>query len=169
MLTGTAANDTATLSLIGSGFKYIVGKRLWLAARLSVVTTVAKTGIFFGLATAATADPVTTPGADQIGLTKTLTGTTFSLAAIAAAAGTTTKSAVTGTIVAGTKTELMILIDALGNIHFYQDGTETVAALIAVADANIPAVNLTPHIEAKAQDGNAQGLDIDWLLCMQER
>ena len=164
-----SCNPTLALgsATVGMNFLYAVGKRLWLSARVKL-GTVATTEVFLGFGTADTSPCVTgTLPSDGIFFHKASTDTKISFQARQNGTGTD-KAAIGATLVDATYTTLGLHVDALGNVHCYQDGAELTASMIAVGNANIPDAGADTMQFMVGILGASMTMGIDWLLIAQE-
>lgn len=165
------AGGVATLQLgsasVGMCFRYVVGKQLWMFARVKLLT-VATTEVFLGYGTADTSPCVTgTLPSDGIFFHKASTATKISFQARQDGTGTD-KANIGTTLVDATYTILGFYVDSLGNINPSQDQVDLSGSQIAVANANIPDAAGDVMQFMVGILGNAMSMTIDWLLLAQE-
>lgn len=150
-------------------FRYSVGKRLWVAARLKM-GTVTSTEAFFGLGTADTEPTVTnTLPADGIFFEKAAAATTWDFHA--RQDGTSTeRTGIGSTLVDDTHSIVGFQVDVQGNILPFHVNVLTglTASRINVGDANIPDAAGDTLTFMVALRGASQTITLDWLLLAQE-
>lgn len=164
-----SANPTLALgsATVGMNFRYVVGKQLWLGARLKL-GTVATTEVFLGLGTADTSPTVTgTLPADGIFFHKASTATRLSFQARKDGTGTD-RANVTGVLTNATYTDVEFYVDPNGNIHAYQAGVELPAAIIRAGTANIPSGAADTLQLLIGILGASMTMGLDWLYVAQE-
>ena len=164
-----SCNPTLALgsATVGMNFVYSVGKKLWMFARVKLVT-VATTEVFLGFGTADTSPCVTgTQPSDGIFFHKASTDTKISFDA--RQNGTSTSKAAIGTtLVDDTYTILGFYVDSLGNINPSQDQVDLSGSQIAVGNANIPDAGADTMQFMVGILGASMTMTIDWLLLAQE-
>lgn len=165
------ANCDPTLQLgaiaTGASFGYVVGKRMWVFARLKMLT-VASTEFFFGLGTPDT-EPTVTNGfpSDGIFFHKASADTKLSFDARKDGVSTS-KATISGTLVDATYTTIGFAVDVAGNIIPYQDGSGIAAGVVAVSTANIPSATVDVLQFMLGFRGASQVVTLDWLAIGQE-
>lgn len=164
------ADPTLQLGAIATGtpFLYRVGKRMWCFARLKI-GTIASTEFFFGLGTPDTEPTVTnTHPSDGLFFAKAAAATKLDF--VARKDGTsTTKSAVSNTLVDATYVVIGFMVDLSGNVFAYQDGRVLPLGNVAAGTANLPVGAADVLQFMLGFRGASQTVTLDWLLLAQDR
>lgn len=169
--TGSSDNDLENLQLQGESFKYILGKRLWCAARLAV--TDADDGeAWFGLATADTS--LIAGVVDGIYFSKTETGTDFTF--------NLTQDSVTTSAACGltlTDSGFVVLgfaVDTGGVITMFAEddatagsATLTGGTVMDLSDDVPTDEELTLGFAIQTGAASSKSLLVDWVVVAQER
>lgn len=150
----------------GAFFRYAKGRRIAAFARLALASDVVTTEFFFGLGTPDTQPTVTnTLPSDGIFLEKGGSGTVLDFHARKDGISTERTGIVTGLTIS-VFAEIGLLVDALGNIHAYQDGVRKDTILAGTANIPSAAADILQFIIG-ARLASAL-VDIDWLLLYQD-
>jgi len=173
--TDTAENDCSVLQHVGETWKYVVGKRLWCFARLSI-SDPADDEAFFGLASVA-AEAVDTMAEvlaldDGIYFEKNESNEEWDFHTRKSDVSTES-TLCTSTFSAGIMRILGFAVDATGKVTAYEGTTMndlTEVATVAAGTATIPddvELCLTFAVEAGAAAANT--MKVDWVFVAQER
>lgn len=173
MLTGSTENDVLQMQLAGSGFRYVAGKRMWVAARFALED--ANDGEFaFGLAIETDVDVINTLPSDGFFFEKSETATDLDFHC--RLNGTSTEKTSIGlTLADATFVIVGFCVDAVGNvIPFAGTSLSTASVLsskvVAAGNANICTdEDLTLFAEIQTGAAATRYADFDWLLAFQER
>jgi len=168
---GTADNDSAILKCLQAAFRYSTTKALWYTIRFAVQATATGEQLVGLVNTAySPADPATLP-TDGLFFSKATAATDFTFQARKASTSTSIANvlALAGvTLVADTMVELSFrLID--GAVHVYVNGKRV--GFVVLNDANLPAAATALQVVSLVATSAAatKYMDIDHLLCSQER
>lgn len=172
---GATENNCTMLQLMGESFKYVVGKRLWCFARLSV-SDVADDEATFGLHSVATtatdtyAEVIALPDGIFFHKDETNEEWTFVTQKNSVA---TSSTYCTSTFVNATMRILGFTVNTAGTVTAYEGTTMndlTAVATVAAGTATIPDdVELSLTFSCQAGDAAANTMLVDWVMVAQER
>lgn len=166
------ANGNSQLQLDGSSFRYVVGKRLWLLARVALADVNDQLA-FVGLGIENNTDFVAGLPSDGLFFDKLETVADWQFQARKGGTSTT-KVGATGLTLADDGFHLIgFAVDPVGNVRIYAGttfGTLAEKIFIAKGDANLPDdQDLTLYIAQETGAGAADYIDVDYVLVAQER
>lgn len=171
ILSNDADNDSTQIQLNGSAFKYVAGKRLWFFTRWAVQDA-DDSEVGFGLVIETATDMIGTAPTDGLYFEKAETATAMDFH-VRKDDAETESTLLGGTLSDDTYRIQGFVVNTDGSITVY-DGTDieamTVVATIAATNANLPTdedLTIAYHVQTGA--AATRYLDIDWVLCVQER
>ena len=163
-----ADNDNTQIQMLGSPWKYRVGKRIWFFAR--VAPEDADDGeIGFGLILTSDVDMVHT-FPEGLFFEKAETATKMDFHAKKDATDTEKTNVDSSAMTDGVFHVYGFYVDELGNVSVYYDGTEITAAAVATGNGGlVDDQNLTVAFQIQTGTTAVTSLDIDWVLVAQDR
>lgn len=168
---GTADNDSAILKLTQACFRYSLTKSIWYSCKFALQATATGEALV-GLAinTYSPADPATLP-TDGLFFSKATAATDFTFNARKSGTSTSIANvlALAGvTLTADVQIELAFRVDN-GGVTVYVNGKKV--GSVVSTDANLPATTtvLTPTELVATSAAATKYMDIDHLICAEER
>lgn len=167
----TNAGDNVNMQLHGSSFKYVVGKRLWCAARLRL-EDFDQDAMIFGLVIEGVTDFINAHPGDGFFFHKAGTDTDLDFEIRKDGTSTDVTNA-GGTLVNDQYMVIGFYVDVAGNVTPFQAqngaalafGTTTAAGGANICDDE----DLTITIGVETADGGGDYMDVDWVFACQER
>lgn len=153
---------------LGARFVYQVGKQIWCFARCKL-STVTSMEFFFGLGTPDTEPTVTnTLPADGIFFEKANAATNLDFHARQDGTSTERTLMLPSVLVDDTYVIIGFVVDKLGNVIPYHNGTALVSKTIAAGDANLPSAAADVMQFITGFRGASQTATYDWIMFFQE-